>query len=84
MKAAIALAAASAAVAYGVATPVQLEDRPSKRSSGSLPTVTVKGNAFFAGEDRFYIRGIDYQPGGSSDAADPISDPSSTFKMNPF
>lgn len=58
--------------------------------SASLPTVTVRGNgkwtpllsmtpvltfpAFFAGEDRFYIRGIDYQPGGSSAAADPIAD----------
>ena len=29
----------------------------------SLPTVSVKGNAFFAGSNRFYIRGIDYQPG---------------------
>jgi hypothetical protein len=40
----------------------------------SLPPVTVKGNAFFAGNQRFYIRGVDYQPGGSSDAADPLSD----------
>lgn len=30
-------------------------------------------SAFFAGNDRFYIRGIDYQPGGSSDAADPLA-----------
>lgn len=33
--------------------------------------------AFFAGEERFYIKGIDYQPGGSSDAADgsdPLAD----------
>lgn len=30
--------------------------------------------AFFAGSERFYIRGVDYQPGGSSDAADPIAD----------
>ncbi|MCJ1386192.1 beta-glucanosyltransferase [Xylographa soralifera] len=40
----------------------------------SLPTVSVKGNAFFAGSNRFYIRGIDYQPGGSSQLADPIAD----------
>lgn len=40
----------------------------------TLPEVTVKGNAFFAGNDRFYIRGVDYQPGGSSDVADPIAD----------
>ncbi|KAI4174952.1 MAG: hypothetical protein LQ343_001979 [Gyalolechia ehrenbergii] len=40
----------------------------------TTPKVTVKGNAFFAGSDRFYIRGVDYQPGGASDAADPIAD----------
>ncbi|EXJ83244.1 1,3-beta-glucanosyltransferase gel1 [Capronia coronata CBS 617.96] len=44
-----------------------------KRASGVTP-VSVKGNAFFAGDDRFYIRGVDYQPGGSSDVADPIAD----------
>jgi len=40
----------------------------------SLPAVSVKGNAFFAGNDRFYIRGVDYQPGGSSLVVDPIAD----------
>ena len=30
--------------------------------------------AFFSGSDRFYIRGVDYQPGGSSNVADPIAD----------
>jgi len=30
--------------------------------------------AFFAGDDRFYVRGVDYQPGGSSDVKDPIAD----------
>lgn len=29
----------------------------------SIKPVTVKGNAFFAGNERFYIRGVDYQPG---------------------
>ncbi|KAJ5887781.1 1-3-beta-glucanosyltransferase Gel1 [Penicillium taxi] len=43
-----------------------------KRSS--VTPITVKGNAFFKGDDRFYIRGVDYQPGGSSDLADPIAD----------
>ena len=38
------------------------------RTTNSLRT------AFFAGNDRFYIKGVDYQPGGSSDAADPIAD----------
>lgn len=43
MKAAIAFAAASAAVAHAVATPASLGDKPAKRGS-SLPAVTVKGN----------------------------------------
>ena len=30
--------------------------------------------AFWAGENRFYVRGVDYQPGGSSEAKDPIAD----------
>jgi hypothetical protein len=32
--------------------------------------------AFWQGSTRFYIRGIDYQPGGSSLNADPLADPS--------
>lgn len=31
----------------------------------SFQPVTIKGNAFFAGNDRFYVRGVDYQPGRS-------------------
>jgi len=40
----------------------------------SLPAITLKGNGFFAGSNRFYIRGVDYQAGGSSDLADPLAD----------
>lgn len=40
----------------------------------SITPITVKGNAFFKGDDRFYIRGVDYQPGGSSKLTDPIAD----------
>jgi hypothetical protein len=29
----------------------------------SVAEVSVQGNAFFAGTNRFYIRGVDYQPG---------------------
>jgi len=39
--------------------------------------VLTNNAAFFAGGERFYIRGIDYQPGGSSGAADgsdPLAD----------
>ena len=31
--------------------------------------------AFFRGNERFYIRGIDYQPGGSSNLVDPLANP---------
>lgn len=34
-----------------------------RQSKGKLPPVTVKGNAFFAGNNRFYVRGVAYQPG---------------------
>ena len=47
---------------------------PSKTEKrDSITPITVKGNAFFQG-NRFYIRGVDYQPGGSSKLADPIAD----------
>ncbi|KAI5302926.1 beta-glucanosyltransferase, partial [Ascosphaera pollenicola] len=42
-------------------------------SKANVP-IKVKGNAFFRGDDRFYIRGVDYQPGGSSQTKDPIAD----------
>jgi 1,3-beta-glucanosyltransferase GAS5 len=78
-SATLALALATFASA-AVPTPAKIEARAtsaSAASSGSaLPTVTTKGNAFFAGENRFYIKGVDYQPGGSSNLADPLADPS--------
>ncbi|MCJ1311757.1 beta-glucanosyltransferase [Agyrium rufum] len=49
----------------------------------TLPEVTVKGNAFFAGSDRFYVRGIDYQPGGSSKLADPLASTSTCSRDIP-
>ncbi|RDW74417.1 1,3-beta-glucanosyltransferase gel1 [Aspergillus mulundensis] len=47
---------------------------PKLAARADVTPITVKGNAFFKGDDRFYIRGVDYQPGGSSDLADPIAD----------
>jgi len=44
------------------------------QGKGNLPTVSVRGNAFFAGDDRFYVRGVAYQPGGAADAQDPLLD----------
>ncbi|CAF3445298.1 hypothetical protein SNK03_003326 [Fusarium graminearum] len=62
----------SVLAAVASATPT-LKEPPSKR--GSLPTVTASGNAFWAGDERFYLRGIDYQPGGASANEDPLADP---------
>jgi hypothetical protein len=62
----------SALAAFASATPT-LKDPPSKRAS--LPTVTASGNAFWTGDERFYLRGIDYQPGGAAANEDPLADP---------
>ena len=45
-------------------------------SNSSTPIITISGNAFFNSEtnERFYIRGVDYQPGGSSNLTDPLAD----------
>ncbi|KAK6462039.1 glycolipid-anchored surface protein 5 precursor [Scheffersomyces coipomensis] len=41
----------------------------------AISPITVKGNAFFDDDgNRFYIRGVDYQPGGSSNLVDPLAD----------
>lgn len=85
MKGSITFVAGAAALAASVvnATPT-IEARATSTGSTSLPTVTVKGNAFFAGSERFYIRGVDYQPGGSSGAvgsdgaSDPLADATAT------
>ncbi|KAF2652790.1 glycoside hydrolase family 72 protein [Lophiostoma macrostomum CBS 122681] len=70
MKTAAALVAVSGALAAATPTnPLQ-----PRASGSSITPVTVKGNAFFAGDERFYVRGVDYQPGGSSEAKDPIAD----------
>ncbi|KAL2817271.1 Glucanosyltransferase-domain-containing protein [Aspergillus cavernicola] len=47
---------------------------PNLAARDDVTAITVKGNAFFKGNERFYMRGVDYQPGGSSDLADPIAD----------
>ncbi|KAK3373465.1 Glucanosyltransferase-domain-containing protein [Lasiosphaeria ovina] len=60
-----------AALAAATPTPTDPE-QPHKRAS--LPTVTASGNAFWQDKTRFYIRGIDYQPGGSSAMKDPLAD----------
>lgn len=37
--------------------------RQNSQSKGKLPPIEVRGNAFFAGDERFYVRGVAYQPG---------------------
>lgn len=56
-----------ASTVLGAATNLQTRD-------SKVTPITVKGNAFFKGDERFYMRGVDYQPGGSSKLADPIAD----------
>ncbi|PQE25592.1 13-beta-glucanosyltransferase gel1 protein [Rutstroemia sp. NJR-2017a BBW] len=61
-----------AAAGVAVAAPSPVENLAPRATS--LTAVTTKGNAFFVGDKRFYIRGVDYQPGGSSKLVDPIAD----------
>ncbi|KAF5102291.1 hypothetical protein D0Z00_000474 [Geotrichum galactomycetum] len=44
--------------------------------SAALSPITVKGNAFYDSKTnkRFFIKGVDYLPGGSSDFSDPLLD----------
>ncbi|KAK6515064.1 hypothetical protein TWF506_007415 [Arthrobotrys conoides] len=44
-------------------------------AAAALTPITIRGNAFYSGNTRFYIRGVDYQPGGASDPKDPLADP---------
>ncbi|CAD1783700.1 similar to Saccharomyces cerevisiae YOL030W GAS5 1,3-beta-glucanosyltransferase, has similarity to Gas1p [Maudiozyma barnettii] len=48
----------------------------SNSTSNSTAPITIDGNAFYnsATKERFYIRGVDYQPGGSSNLTDPLAD----------
>ncbi|EFQ29073.1 glycolipid anchored surface protein [Colletotrichum graminicola] len=49
-------------------------EREAPIKARSVPAVEVSGNAFYANGARFFIRGIDYQPGGSSENVDPLAD----------
>ncbi|KAI4650498.1 hypothetical protein J4E93_002854 [Alternaria ventricosa] len=68
MKTSVVFSILGAAIAPAFASVV------ARQSKGKLPPVTVKGNAFFAGDERFYVRGVAYQPGGAADAQDPLLD----------
>ncbi|KAH8659349.1 Glucanosyltransferase-domain-containing protein [Tricladium varicosporioides] len=44
------------------------------RASTTVTPITVTGNAFYKGDNRFYIRGVAYQPGGGTGTeSDPIA-----------
>ncbi|KAJ5970518.1 Glycoside hydrolase superfamily [Penicillium vulpinum] len=69
----VTVASMATAITLGASTVLGAATNLKARSSDITP-ITVKGNAFFKGTERFYMRGVDYQPGGSSDLADPIAD----------
>jgi len=73
-----ALVAGLAALAAASPTPTKPEP-PTKRA-GNLPTVSVSGTAFYADGKRWYMRGIDYQPGGASANIDPLADPETCLR----
>lgn len=80
MKGLSAFAALAAVSSVFAAPSVTQNEAPSQpklvarqSSSSKTPPITIKGNAFFQGNTRFYMRGVDYQPGGSSKLEDPIA-----------
>jgi len=55
------------------------------RASTTVTPITVTGNAFYKGSDRFYIRGVDYQPGGGTGVeSDPISNSTACARDIPY
>lgn len=65
MKSAALLSALAAATVHAGPTVMPRAD---------VESITASGNAFFKGTERFYVRGIDYQPGGSGANLDPLAD----------
>ncbi|KAJ5124091.1 uncharacterized protein N7515_007916 [Penicillium bovifimosum] len=68
------VASMATAITLGASTVLGAATNIQARKSSDITPITVKGNAFFKGDERFYMRGVDYQPGGSSKLADPIAD----------
>ena len=71
MKCAALLSALAAAASVHAGPTATVRSKP---RAVSLDPITVTGNAFFKGGNRFYVRGIDYQPGGASGNVDPLAD----------
>jgi len=72
MKTTTVLSALAAAAAVNATPTATL---PVKARQTELEPITATGNAFYRGKERFYVRGIDYQPGGASANIDPLADP---------
>ncbi|KAH3682776.1 hypothetical protein WICPIJ_006235 [Wickerhamomyces pijperi] len=55
-------------------------------AQAALPAINTTGNAFWNTEtgERFYIRGVDYQPGGSSNLTDPLADETICMRDIPY
>jgi hypothetical protein len=71
MRTAALLSAVAAASAVNAGPTATLRSKP---RATELEPITVTGNAFFKGNERFYVRGIDYQPGGAAANIDPLAD----------
>ncbi|KAH7391655.1 glycoside hydrolase family 72 protein [Cadophora sp. MPI-SDFR-AT-0126] len=74
-------------VPLGLATFVAATPSPvlAPRASSVLEPVTITGNAFFQGNERFYIRGVDYQPGGGTGVeSDPIANSTACKRDIPY
>ncbi|KAK0636552.1 Glucanosyltransferase-domain-containing protein [Bombardia bombarda] len=69
----VAVLSALAAASAVHANPTQTSQQ--KPRAVSLEPITATGNAFFAGDKRFFVRGVAYQPGGSAADLDPLADP---------
>lgn len=74
MRAVTIISAALAAGITSATTPSRTTVELPARAD-ALPAVSASGNAFYANGKRFYMRGIDYQPGGSAANLDPLADP---------
>lgn len=73
--------------AAGLAACVAAKGSPvlAERATSTLTPVTITGNAFYNGTDRFYIRGVDYQPGGGTGVeSDPIANATACKRDIPY
>ena len=54
--------------------------------ASDTPPIVVRGNAFFNSEtnERFYVRGLAYQPGGTTKLGDPLTDAEACGRDIPF